>query len=387
LGPELERRFDGVYFLPRPRYDKNLPGYPLPNHISIWYRKDWTDAIGFPSKEAYTTSEVIELARQIKLKDPGNLGSRLVSLTARPEFAMRLFIQSNSTHFNNFYKDKTGTYQWGPASQDTLLGLKLWYRAFAEGILDPEFFALKDQEDINKFVSAGIAGALNGEATGIHRYLYREQIFAPQTGNPPEALGVATVLGEDGYYHLEDLINYWGCYIFSPNLTDDEFYRILDNMDFFSTEQGYLMAQMGFEGIDWEYKDGEYVSLVPADTLLSDKYPRMGSSALSVQLPDDFSFESPVWPRQYGQEIKEAYAYMIEHSTLDTLSPIDWDLYCYDSPVMRRARAYSFDQEFANLITRATSETNLETIWKAWIQTQAPIIQPALDELNTKLKK
>jgi hypothetical protein len=48
--------------------------------------------------------------------------------------------------------------------------------------------------------------------------------------------------------------------------------------------------------------------------------------------------------------------------------------------------AFQFDQEYANLVTSAKSEADLENLWRQWIQQNAPIIQPALDELNSKLR-
>ena len=51
---------------------------------------------------------------------------------------------------------------------------------------------------------------------------------------------------------------------------------------------------------------------------------------------------------------------------------------------MRRARSIDYPTEYANLITTATSEDHLVELYNQWIESQMSIIQPVLDELNSK---
>jgi len=60
LGSQMEETVGGVYFLPRARFDVNLPGDPLPNHMCVHIRKDWAEAVGFEINEAYKISELME---------------------------------------------------------------------------------------------------------------------------------------------------------------------------------------------------------------------------------------------------------------------------------------------------------------------------------------
>jgi putative aldouronate transport system substrate-binding protein len=394
LGPELERRFGGTYFIPRPRFSKNLPGIPVPNHLSFYYRKDWAEAAGFPVKDAYTISELIEYGRLIKEKDPGQLGNKLIPISARPEWAMRFFIASNSTHYNTFYKDKDGLYKWGAAAKDTLEGLKLYYRAYSQGILNPEFYTLKSGDDYNHFYTSFNAASIYGEAPTLNLWIFSELYFAANSGLPRETVGWATVLGEDGYYHQEDLINYWGCLMFNPDMGDEKFFRLLDMLDWACTDIGFANQNLGLYKTDWDYDGaGNFVNLLEGQLnengsaiTAMDKYPAMSAIPPIVRLFDDFAFDSPTVDEYFRSESRKLYADRVRMSSPETFTNIDWDLWCYDSPVMRRAKAFQFDQEYANLVTRAKSEADLETLWNQWIQQNAPLIQPALDELNTKLK-
>jgi putative aldouronate transport system substrate-binding protein len=387
LGPQMEKVFNGSYFVARPRFDKNLPHDPVPNHMSFYFRKDWAEAVGFPVKTAYTVPEVIEYGRLVKEKDPGNLGARLVPITGFPEYAVNLFVDRISTHSRNFYKDKSGTYQWGPASQETLRGLKFFYQAWSAGILNPEFFALNFFDDYQQMFITGIAG-------GIHIFAPAVQLqqgwnnFQNNVGlDPDECLAVATILGDDGYYHQEDIINFWGCLAFKPDVSSEIFERYMDMMDFGCTDVGFAMLNMGLEGIDWKQEaDGTYVSLLPEGTQLQGtggKYPSLSDSyALAqVKLYDDFSFDIPSIPKKHRDLSRLLYKERSEKSTPDTLTATDWTLYCFDSPSIRKTM-FDYATEYANIITSAKSEADVELLWKKWVETNKALVDPVLQELN-----
>jgi putative aldouronate transport system substrate-binding protein len=383
LGPQMEKTFGGVYFIPRARFNRNIPGNPLPDHTSMYIRKDWAEAVGFPVKSTYTTSEIIQYGNLIKEKDPGKIGDKLVPISSRPHWATMLFVGKNSTHYNNFYKDKDGQYKWGGASEDTLKGLKLYQEAMKSGALNPEFFTLKDGDDYDQFRVAGVSGGFFGEATVNWIEINNFQPFQKNTGlDPDKCVNIATVLGDDGNYHQEDLINYWGTIIFNPQLDDNKFERYLDMLDYNSTEKGYLFSRMGFENEDYKYDDkGELVSLLDPSTPISGKtgkYPSIGNVLAGVILPDDFSFQNPFYKKEYRDLSWQLYTERCKVATPDTFAAVDWNVYCHDSPSMRKA-IFDYDTEYTNLVTSAG---DLETNWKKWIKERSPMVQPVLDELN-----
>lgn len=388
LGPKIEELFGGTYFIPRARFDKNLPGDPLPNHYSLYLRKDWMDAVGYPVKSTYTISEVLELARLLKEKNPGNVGDGFYPMSLTPSNAANLFLQMNSTHYDTFYKDADGVYQWGPTSPDTLAGLKLWYEAFSTGLLDAEFFVLKAEEDRNKFEITMTTG-IHFDQLPTMEFQNRRDTFTRNTGlESDEVEHFATAIGLDGHYHQRDLINFWATICFSPSVRTEVFERWMDLMDFNCTDEGYAMNVMGFEGIDWKKDEatGEYESLLkPGEQLGGDigvaKYPSFGYVLGAVKLWDDFAFEHPTVKKEYRTASWEMYKERVELGTPETFTKVDWDLYTFDSPNRRRVN-FNYPVEFANIVTSATSESDLEAKWQAWIDEQAAIVQPVLDELN-----
>ena len=387
LGPMLEELFGGTYFIPRARFFYNLPGDPLANHWSLWMRSDWIEAVGIEVKNHYTIPEVLEIARLIQEQDPGDIGPGLIPISMTADNAANFFLRANSTHWNTFYKTADGTYAWGAAADDTLEGLKYWYEAYSTGLLDPEFYLLTHEKDMEKFQTLGLAGVsyLGGQTADVERFRID---FTSRTGIDGSAFLLATLLGADGYYHQRDLINYWGAVCFSPDADDAVFERWMDVMEFTSSADGYVCTAMGLEGEDWERDaNGELVSLVPEGVLLSGgvgegKYPSLGHVLGSVILWDDLAFDNPNVGKSFREESKALYKNRSEIATPETFTKVDWQLWMHDTDNIRRARGISYFQEFANLITTATSEGHLEELYTAWLDSQMGLIQPVLDELN-----
>jgi len=312
----------------------------------------------------------------------------LVPLAMKPEYAMRTFIYHNSTDYDTFYKDTDGQYKWGFASDDTLEGLKLYYQAYKEGLLSPEFYSIKNEEDFDMFRISGVAGAtyMGGTSTGMQLDL--EARFGQSLGlDPVKSVHVANVLGEDGHYHQRDLINFWGALCFSPSIEDAKFERLMDWIDYACTPEGFLVEVAGFEGEDYKIENGEMVNLLPPGMPLegtNGKYPGIGGYfMLNLKLWDDFSFDNPNVLPYYRELSKNLYANRVEMGTPETFTKVDWTVYTHDSPA-RRKIAFDYKTEFANLVTSATSVENLEELWRAWIDSQMPLVQPVLDELNAK---
>ncbi|MBM7583453.1 putative aldouronate transport system substrate-binding protein [Caldicoprobacter guelmensis] len=393
LGPQMEKQFGGTYFLPRARFYKNMinePGEPVPDHWSLYMRKDWAKAVNFPIKSTYKVSEILDFARLIKEKDPGNVGNKLIPISADPHAAVLMFIQSNSTHYNTFYKDpKDGQYKWGGASEDTLRGLKLMAQAYKEGLLDPDFITLKPEDSQAPFDTQGVAACNFNQAptAAIHPNFINR--FQANLGlDPFEHINMATVLGEDGYYHQRDLINFWGTIVFSPNIKKEVFERYMDILDYNATEEGRTTLFLGLKDVDWTYdQNGKIISLYDEKKEgrplggSNGKYPSLGYTLGAIVLFDDFAFNNPNHDPRCLEISRQLYKDRCEISTPETFTKTNWDLYTFDSPNMKRAQ-FDYDTELCNLVTMPG---DIEENWKKWVDSKMPIIQPVLDELNAKL--
>ena len=389
LGPYLDDLFGGTYFYPRARFADFLPGNPLQNHWTMWMRLDWMEAVGFPVKSTYTLHEIMDYLRLIQARDPGNVGPGLIPLAGSPNNVALLFLQSNFVHWNTFYRDPAdGVYKWGAANPRTLEGLRLMYEAYSTGLLDSEFYLLNTGQDMEKLeVTLQAASIFEQGPTGVWRARRIEFERRNPTMPGDDHIHGATILGTDGNYHQRDLINFWGTIIFRPNVSQAVFERWMDVMDWNSTREGYVMTNLGFRGREWEFNtDGSVRLLVPQGTSIFGapgvgRYPSGGYILGSTLLFDDFSFESPNIEERYRNQSWEAYQDRSRFSTPDTFTLVDWTLYTYDSPNMRRA-TFNYANEFSNMVTNATSMAHLEQLYNNWINGQMGIIQPVLNELN-----
>jgi putative aldouronate transport system substrate-binding protein len=346
-------------------------------------RKDWAEAVGFPVKSTYKVSEVMEFIRLVKEKDPGKLGSRLIPLVGNPSYSTAMFVGSNSTHYSGFYKDSDGLYKWGASAPETLRGLKQFAESYSTGWLDPEFYTTRIDADIDQLTIQGIAGACFQPAPTGALNSHVENYGRTHNVVGSDYINVATVLGEDGYYHQEDLINFWGVIGFNPDIDEEKFERWMDVMEYNCTPEGYATANLGIKDVDWAVdSSGEYRSLLPQGQLLSGangKYPSAGYTLGAVVLFDDFAFKNPNIPRNMRDLSKNLYAERCQIATPQSFSKVDWTVYCFDSPSRRRA-SFDYGREFSGLVTM---RGDLEENWKAWVQSRMPMIQPVLDELNS----
>jgi putative aldouronate transport system substrate-binding protein len=343
--------------------------------------------VGKEVKNHYTIPEILEIAALIKEQDPGNVGAALAPISMTAANAASFFLRANSTYWDSFYKDADGKYVWGAAAAETLEGLKYWYEAYSTGLLDPEFYLLAYEKDMEKFQTLGTAGIsyLGGQTADVERF---RQDFTARTGIDGSAFGLATLLGADGNYHQRDLINFWGTICFKPDVSDAVFERWMDLMEFTASKDGYPGTQMGLKGVDWDYDaNGEIISLVAPGTLLAGavgeaKYPSLGHVLGSSILWDDLAFDNPNIGKSYRDESKALYANRYEFSTPETFAKVDWNLWLHNTENMRRAKGIDYTTEFANMVTTATSADNLVELYNNWLTSQMGLIQPVLDELN-----
>lgn len=148
-------------------------------------------------------------------------------------------------------KDESGKYIWGAAEESTLEGLKLYSQAYREGLINPDFFALKNQEEVSHYES-GIAGVIFNQGFGRSMKLTSERYATNSGDNPKTDLHMAYLVGDDGKYYSKEISNYWTASIFSPTMEDAKFERLMDLLEYSASDEGQNLIRMGFEGKDWE---------------------------------------------------------------------------------------------------------------------------------------
>jgi putative aldouronate transport system substrate-binding protein len=385
VGDQLDKAFGGAYALPKPIFSAHKPLDVLLPHYGLYMRKDWLQAVGANIKDYYSVQELMQIARLLKEKDPGKVGKKFVPIEVPTSLLPWIFVYPNSTYSQSsapFYKDAKGKYQWGPASPETLAGLKLYKQAYDEGLLHPEFYTLQvGRPGEQTFYVAGAVGmnVAAGMASVANRYV---TFMKANLSLSPDNLHFAFTVGQDGKYHAPEVINFLSALIFSPSMENAKFDRIMDLLDYSCTDEGQLQIRMGIEGTDWKKEaNGELTSLLKDGLQSSDKYACMAPIYISLLLrSDDFALISPAIPKRWRDMAYNQYQTKKSLSDSSTVGLIDWNVFFYDSPAMRKA-TMDLAEEYAQIVLQ---KGDVETNFNNWVTAKMKLIQPVLDELNAK---
>lgn len=382
MGPKLDDVFGGTFFLPRPIFSNNKPTETLISHQGIYMRKDWVEAVGAEAKPYYSVEELLDLARLIKEKDPGKVGDKLIPIGNGINELPWYFVYPLSTYSMNlseYYKDDSGKYQWGPASPETLQGLKYYQQAFDEGLLDPEFFT-KATNYQEYFYTAGASAFCQAPGMAQVALRFANNFKANQNLETEDWLNFSFVVGEDGKYHTPEAVNFWASIIFSPSIDQNKLERVLDILDYSCTEQGQYEIRMGIENVDWKRgDDGKPVNLLEEGKTVLDKYYSIRPFYHNLYIvSDDFGLINPAYPQVFRDMSYDQYQTKYSLTDEKSLGKTDWDVYFYDSDAKRRA-LFNLPEEYAKLVVE---QGDMETKWNAWVTEKMRLVQPVLDELN-----
>ncbi|MBQ7521132.1 MAG: ABC transporter substrate-binding protein [Clostridia bacterium] len=391
IGDAVTEKAGGTYMFPRAIFANNYPAEKIVTHMSVYLRKDWAQAVGFELKDAYKTSELLEFARLLKEKDPGNVGERLIPIAVQPLWANYLFTLPNNAYSggqdtpNEFYIGEDGKYHWGPASEDTLTGLKLYRQAIDEGLLAPEFYSYTGTEANEDFYIAGIAGMTIMQGMASFMDLTANYVKTNLNAEFDDVVHVAAVIGEDGKYHGTELINYSGYVMFKPDISTEEFERYMDLMDYAATDDAQMLIRMGFKGEDWDYdENGEIVSHYPEGQSARSKYPSIYPVYHRlVIMSDDFTLINPAYKKEYRDRVAQLYIIKNELADEKSIAPVDWTVLMHSSDAMSRI-GFTYPDEYAAIVLQ---DGDVEQNWKDWVSTNSYLIDPVLDELNELIGK
>lgn len=381
LNLELEEQFGGTYVLLRPIFVNNSLTDPPVNQVGvIGLRKDWAEAVGFELKDEYTVDEMLDYARLVKEQDPGNLGNRLIPICFDPANALTSFVSANANNSRMetaFYKDENGVYNWGPSSTETLEALKVYQQAYNEGLLDQEFYQLNDN-DKDKFYVNGTVAVYHMGGVADFRQTADTEMRTNLGLNSDDVVHEAILLGNDEKYHNIVLgSNYWSSLILSPDISDENFNRFMDFLDYTCTEEGQYICNMGFEGVDWKLNENNEPVSILEGTSLSEKYgPRIESLYI---LEDDFAVINPAIKLEYRDRMKTLAEAKLQYGEGE-YSDIDWNIEL-DSSREKNQAQIDYATEYANLILKSG---DLETNWNNWVKDKSNTVQPFLDVLNNK---
>ena len=371
-----ERTGGHDYVLFRPVFFFNNPTEKDTDHFGVFLRKDWAEAVGFELKSVYTPSELLEYARLIKAKDPGNVGELLIPLSLYNSNACETFINTSYPQYSKIYAEN-GVYKWGFADERTLKALKLWKRAYDEGLISKEFYTFSLDDSAKAYQVFGVSGGFC-DATNQGWVSDAWKGLEAQGLNPEECLWVAAMVGEDGYYHGRQTTNFWGAAYFSADIDPAVFERYMDIVEFTINRDVQLFVNIGFENVDWKVADDGSIETCNGNAWVS-SWPLYH---LMSMCGDDFTADSNnvaaySWlSDQYSKPVYAAKDALVKE---DSIYPIDRATYGFTSDAQRMMAEINLNAIITSLIV---SDGDLEANWKSAIAEYAHIVDPAVAELN-----
>ncbi|NLG37607.1 MAG: hypothetical protein GX549_06285 [Clostridiales bacterium] len=366
-----------ISILPRATFKNFAPIQRALSHQSLIYRDDYREQLGMdPIGDTITLEQLNEY-----LSGCTEQGLSRVGLSSNYAGIVQLFVSMHESGFNTFFV-KDGQYVWGPAQPGTLEGIKLLKEQYDEGIIDPDFYLNNSKEHREKFAAGMIPMMYDDGTVNNLDGRINEFIAANPGADGYNMIKMTTAVGPDGKWHGTESGNFWASTIFKPDIEEEVHNRILALLDYVCTVEGQELVQLGIEGTDWERNaDGSYAILRPKNEdgtypLLRNIYP---SCALWYQfgvLVDDFSFVDPTRDTRVVDSVISMYKTREQNGNFLEFDP-DYQFFVSDAKSV-----YSVDvaSEIVRIIM--TDGVDIDAEWAKFIETQKPMWEPVLNDLN-----
>ncbi|MEK3725723.1 extracellular solute-binding protein [Paenibacillus sp. FSL H8-0034] len=237
---------DGKYYgIPRSRALIGGENIPL-------IRKDWLDQLGL--KVPVTMDDMYNVMKAFTDKDPDGNGKKdtigFTGFVAAEGMGQFDWVENTFNGSNGRWKAKDGqlldTYT-GKETRDALVWLN---KAYAEGIISPDFPTLKNsqvRENITTNKAGMFADAMNPS------WLLTGQM---RKANPKADVMPLTYLeGPNGKYAPKNIGSY-GMFVIPKSVPEAKVKQILQFMDYGASEEGWVLANYGLKDIHYTEKDG-----------------------------------------------------------------------------------------------------------------------------------
>lgn len=353
----------------------------------VYYRKDWAAAVDIEVGDTITMEQIAELAKAFIDKDPGQNGAgNTVGISAPPAYIDSAFVRTSNQYYDQFYKNENGEYVWGGFDDATLTGVKNLKKYFDMGIIDPDYYAFKGKEHYEKFDS-GIAGMFidGASAANVNE---RFNAFARSNPgiNPSDAIGLATVVGDDGVYRGQpNITNYWAGLLFNPDIDDAKLDRILSILDYSSTEEGQLLINCGIEGRDYTKEGDEIIITREKDDngnfkSIADLYPSYNFFFTKAVLPDDWSARDPSLPA--AARDAAVHMFRVKEKIMQQEEP-DYDMIFFAGE-----KKLKFSLKIDDIITEMVlSGDDIDARWNTFLSENQNTVQAVEDEMNAGIAR
>ena len=371
---------DGAtYGVPMPILFNFAPKSYYLNMQAAFYRVDWARELGFEWGASVTLSEFERYLKACIEKDMAGNGQTLGLSSAGTVGA---YLNQFNDAYNGFVK-QGDEYIWGPAADGVVEGIKALKKAYAAGLIDPDFYALDTFSAQNK-LPAGLSAAIYQTGTTTNYQIILDAAAAAGMENPVEKIKPIMLTDDQGVWHGGEAKNFWCINVFRPDMEEKAFERTLSLLDYLYTQEAEVVINMGIPGVDWtQDENGDYVSLLPAEYAhVRQKYPSGWFWRDTAICLDEFDLVNPSYSKQVLENINAVYDFRYASAEENGYLKRDNKVAYLDSEAMRN---YSVDinGEVMRLVCDENiSLEQIEAEWQKFIQANAGLWQPVVNDLN-----
>jgi len=243
--------------------DGKIYGVPRPNSADKWgylINQAWLDEVGLEAPK--TIDEFIEVCRAFTNDDPdgnGNddtfgasLNAQQASLDSGVWHLMNDFL-SSAYYISSWHQglpDVDGEARLRALKSEYSEYMQLLFDLYSEGIIDREFITHGGEESQEKFAQqkVGIIGASEGS--------YMTSIIERYSLNAEDYTFVQPLVENEGdrpVYAVPP--SCWMAYYVNANSSPEKQDAVLRLLDFANSEEGFILMQMGVEGLHYDSYD------------------------------------------------------------------------------------------------------------------------------------
>jgi putative aldouronate transport system substrate-binding protein len=356
------------------------------------YRKDIAQQAGIEIKDEYTVEEIFNMFGVIKEKFPEYTVFSHIWPTQILQLGVWQYspqvVPGNTANF--FFNEKTGKYDYAPALPETIEGIK-WFKKFYDAGYVPQDFLNLQMYDARAQFSAGKLFCYMDGADIAFLDALRNMFKASNPALDASAcLDTFVLLSSENKYMIQDWGGFAAEYIFSPQLDDAKFDRILSLFDYLMSDEGLYLCNYGIEGEHYVMSGDNLISIREKDPATG-AYKSFGGAdqlpcILQAIVPQAGIAEiNPFIDEATRNRIRNLFQKRSADPNNLYIRKFDNKLNLYSSDALLQ---FTLDpiSEINKLVIQESADS-IEAVWNAWLADNQSIYRPIIDELNANLLK
>ena len=240
--------------------------------------------------------------------------------------------QATGGTYWGWVKDGKGSYTASWVTDENKEAVAFLNKLYEEGIMDPDYTAMNDATKIDNFCSnkTGIM------VDNVYYNTYVEQLRAANNMTTAQAEAAVAVIappkGKDGDYGMRGNPGFWCGTCINADISENKIKAILSMLEFMLSEDGYNTFTYGIEGVNYEVRNGEFVSLMGQDANGYNLTAKNKDTAFDMHMFVDWSLSyNPGFSSNYEKvkgymEMAEGYTHVDDLPYIQTPAVIsNWD--------------------------------------------------------------